>query len=170
MNLVQSIIRKHVETLERIGSFSESTQKIRPSPSSWSLLEVIEHLVIVEERILTMIAKSLSETPRRASIFASARMALYIFVIRRPIKIPAPIEAIKPSGKQNFQQLKSRWGECETQWLKYFSDASIDPQRALFNHPLGGWFTLKQSGRFVVEHINHHHFQLARIESSITLD
>ena len=96
-------------------------------------------------------------------------MRLYIFVLRRPIKVPAPIEAIKPRGGDSFDQLQLRWQKCEDGWGALLSDNTFDHRRALFTHPLGGWFNLSQTVQFVIEHLKHHHFQLTRIESAIRL-
>ena len=126
--------------------------------------------MIVEERILEMIGHSLHSKPRRTSLLAALRMRVYIYLLRRPIRVPAPIEALKPHGNQSFEQLKQRWQVCQSAWANYLNDKSLDRSRALFKHPLGGWFNLTQTAQFVIEHLKHHHFQLTRIESSITLD
>lgn len=94
-------------------------------------------------------------------------MAVYVFALRRPIKVPAPTNEILPLGGKSFEELRRRWQSCCDEWRRLFEDSALDRKRALFTHPLGGWFNLDQTGRFVIEHIRHHAFQLTRIEGTI---
>ena len=82
--------------------FLEATRNIRPeqasgkpTPKSWSVLECIEHLVVVEDRFLGWISTGQAIAPQRDT---DKEIRLFTMVRSRATKVEAP-EVVRPLGR-----------------------------------------------------------------------
>ena len=94
--------------------FLESTRDIspgqacgKPTPKSWSVLECIEHVVVVEDRFLGWISNGTAVTPERND---EKEMRLFTMVRNRMTKREAP-EVVHPQGR--FLTLAAALAEFE---------------------------------------------------------
>lgn len=155
--------------LERVGGAAPDLRERRPSAESWSMVDVIEHLVLVEQGTAAALAKP--PTPGRAREmprgqwlrFQGLRVAL-----KTGIRIEAPIEAVLPRRELPWHALLSRWEERRREleeWLLMVDPSILGTPR--FRHPIAGWLDVPQSLTFIGDHLAHHIPQLDRIERRI---
>jgi uncharacterized damage-inducible protein DinB len=138
----------------------------RPETGAWSVLDVIEHLVRVEEGILSRVRK---RDPRTWWQAARARLALEVisvyFLLGRRFKVPA--QTIVPLGGVTLTDLGSRWEAAQAAMRCTLDDfGPADYARPLMRHPLLGLLTPVETLTFIVRHIAHHRRQIARIRRS----
>jgi uncharacterized damage-inducible protein DinB len=135
----------------------------RPAPNAWSALDVLEHLVKVEEAIVSRVR---SREPRRLVEAARAKAALGImrvlFVARGRIKVP--VQGVLPLGGVTLSDLVSRWEAAQAALKERLE--SFGPQdwsRPMMRHPLIGLLTPSEGLTFIHSHMGHHRRQIARI-------
>jgi hypothetical protein len=135
----------------------------RPAPNAWSALDVIEHLVKVEEEIA---ARVRPRSPRGLIGTLKAKAALgamcVLFGMRGRIKVP--VQGILPLGGVTLSDLARRWEAAEAalrERLEGFGDQ--DWSRPMMRHPLLGLLTPAEGLTFLRWHIGHHRRQIARI-------
>jgi uncharacterized damage-inducible protein DinB len=139
----------------------------RPGAGAWSVLDVIEHLVRVEEAILSRVRKRDPRTWREA---ARARLALAVisvlFLLGRRFRVPA--QAIVPLGGVTLMDLGGRWEAAQAAMRRMLDDfGPADYARPLMRHPFLGLLTPVETLTFLVRHLAHHQRQIARIRQSV---
>ena len=135
----------------------------RPAPNAWSALDVLEHLVKIEEAIA---ARVRPREPRRLGEAVRAKTALVImrvlFLARGRIKVP--VQGVLPLGGVTLSDLVSRWEAAQAalrERLEGFGPE--DWSRPMMRHPLIGLLTPSEGLTFIRRHMDHHRRQIARI-------
>jgi hypothetical protein len=150
--------------LEPIRSSSESQRSFRPTPGSWSMLDVAEHLVLAEEKSLLGMLKG---PPPGTTVtpVARIRMALVLLVMKSALRVKVPVARVLPTGSVALPELERRWMEAR-RGLGAFLESITEEEAgtARFRHPIGGWVTVGKGVTFNAEHIGHHARQVRRIQ------
>lgn len=138
----------------------------RPAPGCWSALDVLEHLVRVQEGIAPRIRP---REPRGIVEAARARAALVLMFaatgLRRRLRVP--LQTIVPLGGVTLADLAKRWEEAEETMrtaLERFGEG--DWSRPMMRHPLFGPLTPAEGLTFIHWHMGHHRKQIERIRRS----
>jgi uncharacterized damage-inducible protein DinB len=160
--LLARIERRRQEMVAEADRLTAEQLTFRPAPNAWSTLDVIEHLVKVEEAIA---ARVRPRQPRRLVETARAKAALCImrvlFVARGRIKVP--VQAILPLGGVTLNDLASRWQAAQAALRERLE--SFGPQdwsRPMMRHPLIGLLTPSEGLAFIHAHMGHHRRQIQR--------
>lgn len=135
----------------------------KPAPESWSLTEVVEHLVIAEERGLRGLER---ERPAAlgSRFAASLKLRILTLAAPTPIRVKAPSKGLLPTGIAEFPDLAIRWGEARCKLagvLDAIEPAALAERR--WKHPVAGWLDARQWLGFIHAHVEHHRLQMGRI-------
>lgn len=136
----------------------------RPRPDKWSILEIVEHLVLAERAILQEMpdATALVARPRTVAHHVKYWVVLAVLRFSIPVKVPAP--GMHPRGRSTLAELAQQW-DANSQWLHAYA-ASQDAhglRLAVFTHPIAGPLTLPQTLRTAAYHVAVHAAQIRRI-------
>jgi hypothetical protein len=149
--------------LAPIRSASDRQRSFRPSPDTWSMLDVTEHLVLAEEKSLLGMLKG---PPPGTTItpLARVRMAMVLLVMRTDLRVKVPVARVLPTGSVALGDLEARWMEAR-RGLERFLEPFTHPEAgaARFRHPIGGWVSVGTGVTFYAAHIRHHARQVRRI-------
>ncbi|MDQ7054757.1 MAG: DinB family protein [candidate division KSB1 bacterium] len=158
--------KTRTDFLRRVQSLHPEQRAFSPNDRSWSLLQVIEHLIISEEQTIRIVEKQLAnpKLPNRGRWHAPIRMATMKLVMRLPLKFKIPTDRVAPSPSPDFAQLKSRWDTVRQQMQRTLKSVQ-EPQLHLpvFRHPFFGHMDVGQVVLFLQEHFDHHMQQARRI-------
>ena len=138
----------------------------KPGPESWSLTEVIEHLVIAEERGLKGLER---ERPAELGSRFAAGLKIRILMLAGslPIRVKAPSKGLLPTGIAELPDLAIRWGEARCRLagvLDAIAPEALAERR--WKHPIAGWIDAKEWLEFIYAHADHHRAQMRRIRKS----
>jgi hypothetical protein len=156
--------RQRVELLAGLESLTPLQLGFRPTPDSWNSLDVVEHLVRVEERILGGLATRPGPRPLGERMQAAARLALLYLYLQTGGRVKAPAQAILPAGGATLGELRGRWNAVRAglaEALERFEPADL--ARPMMRHPIVGKLSPVQTLRFLHRHIAHHRRQIRRI-------
>ena len=161
--LLAKIHDRRRELMAVADALSAEQLTFRPAPNAWSALDVIEHLVKVEEGIASRIrpreSRGLIETARAKA----ALVAMYVvFGFRGRVKVP--VQAVLPLGGATLSDLASRWEAAQAaleERLEGFGPG--DWSRPMMRHPLLGQLTPAEGLGFIHRHMGHHSRQIERI-------
>ena len=152
--------------LARLTDLSPAARERRPTEASWSLSEVVEHVVRSEGGMTSALAKDPSpERPRKFPPARRLRMVALRMALLGGIRIRAPVTAILPTRELPWPELLARWDEQREKlraWLEGAQPAILSTPR--FRHPIVGWLDVPQALGFAGDHLKHHLMQLGRIE------
>lgn len=139
----------------------------KPADNGWSALQVIFHLILVDENSLAYVRKKLSFNPvlKKAGIGASLRSILLLVTLYSPIKFKAPkaasSELIPETG--DFEEAKARWRKIRSEWTDFFAQMPADlAEKAAYRHPRAGRLNWLQMLRFLSAHFERHRRQIRR--------
>ena len=150
--------------VEAASAADASLFKKRLKPDSWSLLQVLEHLVIAERDVLRGLP-DLAEVPpgrRHRKWFLSYPLTL--FILRSGFTVPVPSPAMEPGGDRSWEELRDLWAEGAA-WLKTYV-ARLTPaeaRNAPFVHPVTGPLPVKQTLKLLKVHFDSHQRELRKL-------
>lgn len=154
--------------LGRIAGIDPTIRQRRPDPDRWSVVEVLEHVIIVETGIAGALMREPSpERPRR---FTGRwwRYPTLRIVLALGVRIRLPVESIAPTGKAGWEPLQVSWTQGRErlrQWLDGIDPAILGTPR--FKHPIVGWLDVPQGLTFAADHLAHHLPQIERVLTSL---
>ncbi len=144
----------------------------RPTPSDWSVLEMLDHIVKSEIAILSSARTGLTN-PHRIGLDDKLRTAFLqkVFVSDRKVKVPASASVVLPGSTLQLEAIRERWNNSREELHGFVSRADYELlSKGIFRHPVGGWMGMQQILEFFSVHLTHHGYQVDRIARSIALD
>lgn len=158
------IRRKEYEKF--VEKWAQQQLVFKPSAESWSLQQVLAHVVSVEQLSIRSLSRwKNSEKARRKTIGTSLRSFLLRVMLKSPLKFKAPpVPGLLPDEEQSIPALLKEWETSRIQlkqFLDLFPEEKLDFE--IYRHPRSGWLTLLQALKFMEDHLRHHQQQLERI-------
>lgn len=138
----------------------------QPSADSWSMRQVAEHLMLVEEAFLEHSRRKGVLRPAGLKQKLKRRLLKVFFGLRMRVK--APSTAVLPGDELSLDAIEERWAAARETLRSLLDEASAETaEQARFLHPIAGPLTLEQYLEFLADHHAHHRRQLQRIEASL---
>jgi len=154
---LRQLNEKRVVWLNRIQAMCPDKLVAKPRAGKWSILEIVEHLVVSERVVFQGMPHPslLVERPRRPE--HHFRYLLVEFLLRSGIPVRMPSPALAPKGGRSLSELRQLWDENQEWLLTYVSQLdSKGLQRVVFEHPAAGPLTLGQAVSLNQSHIHRH--------------
>jgi hypothetical protein len=150
--------RTLLDSLERL---SPEALQARPAPGAWSILEIVEHLVVAEQVILQGLPDPATLVDRPRTLRQRCVYPLVVLILRLRIPVKAPSRRMLPTGGASLAELRERWEET-SRWLRAYAEG-LPPggaAKAVFAHPVSGPLTLPQALRLGRLHLEVHTRQI----------
>lgn len=163
---IQELDRSRRELLDEAAALPETVLRAKPTTGGWSILEIVEHLVLAERAILLDLPDpaTLLHRPRGFKARCLYLLVLCILAWRIPVKVPS--RRMQPAGGRTLAELRAQWDETLA-WLAAYA-AGLNPTRpqpAVFRHPIAGPLTLDQALRMDLLHLEIHRQQIRRLRT-----
>jgi hypothetical protein len=137
----------------------------QPLPGKWSILEIVEHLVLAERAVFKGMPDPSRLVAGQRGPGNQARYLLVMFVLKAGIPVRAPSRAMLPQGGRSLAELRRLWDENQV-WLRSVIEA-LGPEgvrSAVFEHPIAGPLSVEQAVRMVQVHIDGHVKQIRTLQ------
>lgn len=169
--LVDEIEATRAVMLRRVEGLTPEQARWRAAPESWSVTEVLEHLVWAEHSGLNKMAVALEEWRRGSPVWVGTndqRGESIDDIVRRTWR---PKEKAPPIAEP-------KWGGPLPYWLAFFRSCrpaleevaervrEDELDEVVFPHFLSGPLTLRQRLEFIRFHIQHHGPQVDAIQNA----
>lgn len=154
---------------KRLEQASAEELAFKPSPDSWNMLQVVRHLLTVEELSMAyLIKKNYTNAQKRGSFGTRFRALLLRLMLKSPLKFKAPpLAALQAGEEQDSTRLLVQW-QAERKklahYLENFPEEKLDYE--IYRHPRSGWLTIGQTLQFFGDHLEHHQQQMDRIRKA----
>ena len=156
--------RRRAALVERLRRLHPEELATRPSPGSWHVLDVVEHVVIVEERVLGALATRPGPIPLTERLRSGMRLTALRLYLRSGGRIKAPNPALLPPGGASLDELLARWDRTRAGYATALASfGPADLVRPMMKHPIVGKLTPPQTLTFLDAHLAHHSRQIDRI-------
>ena len=165
--LYDRLEHSRARVLGLVEATDERQRSVQPAEGKWSMLQVVEHLVLAEEGTLRVFEKGPPPQPKvKLRSLLVLRAIEGLFGLR--IRLPIPSKALTPTAPESLESLRSRWDETRAGITRFLRELEPgDLRRPRFRHPVAGWLTVGQGLDFLERHIRHHERQIHRIRRSL---
>lgn len=159
--------RQRSALLDELGDWEPDLLRAHPLPGKWSILEIVEHLVLAERDVLGGPDRG-PYAPSPRTLQHRAAYPFVMLLLRSPIPVPVPGAEMIPTGEPALHELRPMW-DANHAWLRAFLEEleSGSTKLALLRHPVAGPMTVDQGIRMLDVHQRRHIRQIRRLQQSL---
>ena len=154
--------RQSIFTL--LYGLSADQTTFRIGPGRWSILMVLEHVVITEEMVLADIRHNATAGPASSAPKSPEAFLMVIKVLEKDIPVEVPLPELEPAGGMSLDDLIIRWEAARTGLRRALEQ--IPPETLtvpICRHPVAGPMDARETLEFLATHLDHHLRQIRRI-------
>ena len=154
--------------LDDLAVLHDNQIRRKPSPSEWSILQIVQHLVLAERDVMQYLPEPKELIHRERALRARIFYVLVLFILRWNIRVPVPSKGMVPDGNTSLSELHQQWDE-NMNWFRGYVD-SLGPEdlkRAVFSHPIAGPLTGPQAGTLAQYHFEAHLRQIKKVKALV---
>ena len=156
--------RGRAALLERLAPMSPAELTARPAAGGWNVLDVVQHVIIVEELVLRALATRPGPLSLAERVRSGLRLTALRIYLRSGGRVQAPTPAILPQGRVPLDELRARWERARAGYATALASFGPDDlRRPMMKHPIVGKLTPVQTLTFLGTHLAHHGRQIERI-------
>ena len=150
--------------LQRLDSLTGAKLSFKAGPDKWSIIEVIEHLVIAEKGLLKQLSTNIPASTLDPDAKTPDKHQIVIKVMERDIEVDVPHESLEPQGRIALEDLLNQWIDLRKKLQDLL--AEIEPAKKddpVFRHPYGGPLDIADTLQFFEVHFDNHMRHIDRI-------
>lgn len=133
----------------------------KSAPGEWTMLEVVQHLMIAERGWLRQVERGQFGT---VTWISTLKMSIIRGLSARGFRARLPKNPAPPAETLDLEQVTTRWDAIRADWRDRLDQMDATAfARATIKHPFSGVIALGQAMEFMVTHVVHHRKQLERI-------
>lgn len=146
---------------------SPTQLQFKPAPDRWSVAGCIEHIILVEDRIMLRISSALQQPvdESKRSAFDGRDEDLVERIVNRAERVQAP-EAIHPTGRWPQDRLLSEFDLARNRSLDFAAKTDAELRRHFAPHPRLGEFDCYQWLLMIGAHGERHRAQAEEVIAS----
>lgn len=150
------------ELLESVSYLSDEQLNKKPEEATWSIMQNLEHLYLMERVVVQRMAKELKYNPEPTSEVPIAML------LNRSKKIDAPDFLMPSNDFISLKEIKSKLEESREALIHFVSNTSEeDLTNRAMNHRLFGKLSLKQWVALIGYHEQRHLKQIEEVKEAL---
>lgn len=163
--LFDELTEKRAQLLAELDKYQPEQQAYKSSPEKWSMLQVVNHLLISEQQIYQYLCKkNLAKALAPAGTAAAVRSLVLNVFLKSPFRVSAPRRLPLPESPPALPQMKKDWDATRQDMETFLMNLPSERlHKIIFRHPFAGRFNIAQTLKFMINHISHHIRQVRRI-------
>jgi len=164
--LLDQLHASHERVSKLMRGLTEAQWNFREAPDRWTIAECIEHMTIVERRILSRVEQKLSEPPEpeKKPLAAGKDQKIPTIIPNRATRVNAP-EPVRPTGAWNPSDLPPHFSETRRRTMEFARAADQRLREHVFPHIALGEIDCYQWLLFTVHHGERHARQIEEIKT-----
>lgn len=156
------------ELLKVLKDYSEKTLNKKPTEDKWSVLQIMNHLILAEGYGQNYVVKKLSFNPelKKAGFPAVWRTFLMKTYLKYPFKVNAPDAVgteVLPAESSFWETAKTWKNQREELRLLFENMPAENFDKEIYKHPFAGRLTLDGLLDFHIAHFARHKKQINKI-------
>lgn len=167
---------QHIDTklnalIADLKKYSDEKLNHKPTPDTWSVVEVLQHVMLVEGASQRYVQKKLSYNPslKNANIFTSLRIGFTRIYNLMPIKLKAPayVDERNFSSDIAVNELITNWKSQRQQLRDYLTTLpEAIFKKEVYKNPVAGRLSLYGMLQFFEGHFDRHYKQIQNLLKS----
>ena len=157
-----------------IKAYSEEELNKKPNEKSWSVVQVMHHLMISEEGALNYVKKKLTlgkEHIKKASATSKLRTMLLVSSLKQPIKLSAPPVACEGiPDYANIETTQNQWLQQRNELYEFLANQPNEMfEYECYKHPITGRMDIWGMLDFFEVHFQRHFKQIHKTAWKVVL-
>ena len=164
----ESLTKKHEKLMQRLSSLSPEVLSFKVGPDRWSVVEVVEHLVIAEKNLLQQLSTHIPSSSLDPKSKTPDHYQMVINVMEQDIEVDVPDNRAEPQGRVGLDELRRQWDAIRDQLPTYLSEITMENRDELvYQHPFGGPLNISETLHFIDVHYDNHMRHIDRILAEV---
>ena len=165
-----SLTGKREQLLQYLDSLKNEVLSFKSGPDKWSIVEVVEHLVIAEADLIRQLTTAEVHSPPLDIESRSAKkFQTVIKVMERDIEVDVPHESMEPHGQMSLDDLLLQWDDIRKQLQGLLAGIKQeDLGDMVYRHPYAGPLDISETLHFFEVHYDNHMRQIDKIITQTT--
>jgi len=160
----EHLTRKRKTLLEKIDSLSTGELNFKAGRDKWSVVEVVEHLVIVEDDLLHQLSRNMVNSTLDDKLRSIEKYKTVIKVMERDIPVDVPDPRAEPQGRVALDKLLDRWENIRIKLHQLIGGMNPENKdRLVYSHPFAGPLDIFETLHFFEAHFDSHLRHIDRI-------
>lgn len=164
---VRDLDRELNRLLDDLKKYSFSQLAARPAPDAWSVLQIMQHLMIAEAKSIGYVKKKSSypEGLKKAGSASWFRKVVLKMFLGLPFKFKAPPVVNEDHFRENvsLEQLAQEWRASRGELAHLLENLKPEwADKEIFKHALAGKMTIEGMLIFFADHFHRHRKQIDR--------
>ena len=157
---------KYGDLLQQLNSLTADMLSFKAGADKWSIVEVIEHLVMAEEDMLAQLTGAASAATLDPQDRSAKNYHIVIKVMTKDIPVDVPVESMEPHGQFSLEELLGRWDDTRQKTRAYIDAInSADVGDLVYRHPFAGPLDMAETLRFIDVHVDNHMRHIEKIKT-----
>ena len=166
--VLDQFVVSEAQLVQLVEGLTPEQLAFRPSPESWSIAEVVEHVLAVESRLVRAIGKMAPQPSARTERPdpAAKDEALWKDVPNRATKLTAP-EPVRPTGKFTISvEITTHFKSQRQDTIRFVEEVDADLRGHVIPHIAFGDIDLYQWLIVLSQHGSRHAQQIEEIKAA----
>lgn len=167
MSLQVKIQENKIELLNSFVNMNKEDLEFKPAENVWSVLEVLEHIFMINKAVLKVIVTPPIENHESSTyeLFGENKLN-HLIVTKRANKVPAP-DFSNPTGRfASIQDAEQNLNSLIDKIVEHINNNKIEEETITVKHPMLGEMTKVDWIHFMIAHTNRHLLQIEEVKSS----
>lgn len=165
---IKAMTEDYNDLISELEKYDDSILNKKPNPESWSVLQVIHHLMLSEDYALKYVKKKLSFNPKlkNTGLQTQFRVFLWDAYLYAPFKFnaPAAINTENLPETSSLAEIKEKYPVIRQNTTDFFETVSDELLRKeVYKHPFAGRLSLAGMLHFQAGHFKRHRSQINKI-------
>lgn len=161
-----------LQLLAKLDEKKEPELNYHPGKNKWSVIQVLNHLIITEQLSVKYINKKLTYRTniKKTGLGAAIRFFVLKLMLQTPLRFKAPEIVSEVPDNGDFNYVKNQWDQTRKELRKLLDDMPEEfLNKNIFKNAMAGKMNIYQMLGFMEEHFRHHVKQIDRIAKSFIL-
>ena len=160
----QGLTQKRSQLFQKLDELSDEILHFKAGPDKWSIVEVIEHLVIAEEDLLQQLSANIPASTLNPASKTPDRYRMVIKVMEEDIEVDVPDKRAEPRGRLTLEELIGKWDDIRDRLSEYLDGIKAENKDDLvYRHPFGGPLNVIEALHFIEVHFDNHMRHIDRV-------
>ena len=165
----ERLTHKRQSLLQHLDSQSPEALSFKAGTDKWSVVEAIEHLVIVEDNFLVQVNANIPVSTLDPEKRSPDKYQIVLKVMQRDVEVDVPHESMEPHGHLGLSELLDKWDDIRKKMPGLLGGIDENGQEDMvYQHPYAGPLNIAETLEFIEVHFDNHvrHIDviLARVE------
>ena len=153
--------------LEELKDYSHLQLNKKTNPDSWSVLQIMHHMMLAEKVTHDYLIKKLSHHPKlkNAGIVTKLRSLAINSFLKSPLKAKAPVVLSGENlpEESSFWETAKQWTNQRAELRSYLESLPKETfKKEAFKHPMGGRISIYDALTFFEAHFYNHRKQIRK--------